>query len=151
MDYFNEIYLKRLNRYGLDYQSRIQGQRERLFEEYLLKSLYRVDFLYNGEVVPATFERYKLDETETLHYLLTTTDINIPPGTILQIPDKDNITKNTDKDIAISFSSRFMLDAIRSFGTEKITLFINNDSSPIVIKAKKEDNLTQLVLPIKTY
>ena len=56
-----------------------------------------------------------------------------------------------DKEVAISFSSRFMLDAIRSFGTEKITLFINNDSSPIVIKAKKEDNLTQLVLPIKTY
>lgn len=92
MDYFNEIYLKRLNRYGLDYQSRIQGQRERLFEEYLLKSLYRVDFLYNGEVVPATFERYKQDETETLHYLLTRTNINIPPGTILQIPNKDNIT-----------------------------------------------------------
>jgi len=29
MSYFDEVYLKRLNRYGLDYQSRLQGQRER--------------------------------------------------------------------------------------------------------------------------
>ena len=46
MNYYNDVYLKRLNRYGLDYQSRVQGQREREFENYLLKTIYRVDFLY---------------------------------------------------------------------------------------------------------
>ena len=90
MDYYNDVYLKRLNRYGLDYQSRIIGQRERLFEEYLLKSLYRVDFMYNNELIPGVLERYKQDETETLHYLLTRNEVNIPCGTILEIPNKDN-------------------------------------------------------------
>ena len=76
MDYYHDVYLKRLNRYGLDYQSRVIGQRERLFEEYLLKSLYRVDFMYNNELTPGVLERYKQDETETLHYLLTKNNQN---------------------------------------------------------------------------
>jgi hypothetical protein len=59
MSYYNDVYLKRLNRYGLDYQSRVQGQREREFEGKLLKSIYRVDFEYEGETHPATLERYK--------------------------------------------------------------------------------------------
>lgn len=93
MNYYQDIYTKRLNRYGLDYQSRIQNQRERLFENLLLKSLYRVDFEYNGYEIPAIFEKYKQDETETLHYLLTRTSVNIPNGTILEIPNKDNELK----------------------------------------------------------
>jgi len=44
MSYYDEVYLKRLNRYGLDYQSRLQGQRERNFENYLLKTPFRIDF-----------------------------------------------------------------------------------------------------------
>lgn len=90
--YYN-IYLKRLNRYGENYQTRIQNKREEEFEYYLLKSVYRIDFEYEDEIHPATFERYKQDETETLHYLLTRTTLNIPNGTILMIPDKDNKLK----------------------------------------------------------
>ena len=56
MSYFEEVYLKRLNRYGYDYQSRIQGQREKVFEGKLLKSVYRVDFEYKGETHPGTLE-----------------------------------------------------------------------------------------------
>ena len=48
MNYFEDVYLKRLNRYGYDYQSRIQAQREEVFEGKLLKSVYRVDFVYEG-------------------------------------------------------------------------------------------------------
>ena len=86
---YTDIYKLRLNRYGLDYQSRVQGEREKLFNLYLLKSTYRVDFDYNEEVHPGSFEKYKQDETKTLHYLLTHIDLNIPEGTILQLPDKD--------------------------------------------------------------
>ena len=57
---------------------------------------------------------------------------------------------NYDKEMNISFSSKFMLDAIRSFNSEKIVLCMNNDSSPIVIKNNDDITLTQLVLPIKT-
>ena len=89
MNYFEDVYLKRLNRYGYDYQSRVQAQREQVFEGLLLKSIYRVDFVYEDEMHPGLLERYKQDETETMQYLLTRVGLNMPSGTILMIPDKD--------------------------------------------------------------
>ena len=89
MNYFEDVYLKRLNRYGYDYQSRIQAQREKVFEGLLLKSIYRVDFVYEDEMHPGLLERYKQDETETMQYLLTRVGLNMPNGTLLMIPDKD--------------------------------------------------------------
>ena len=88
-NYYEDVYLKRLNRYGYDYQSRVQAQRERDFENKLLKSVYRVDFEFEDETHPATLERYKQNETELMQYLLTRVSLNIPNGTILMIPDKD--------------------------------------------------------------
>lgn len=88
-NYYEDVYLKRLNRYGYDYQSRIQAQREREFENKLLRSVYRVDFDFCGETHPGTLERFKQDHTELMQYLLTRVSLNIPNGTILMIPDKD--------------------------------------------------------------
>lgn len=88
-DYYRDVYLKRLNRYGLDYQSRIQGQRERDFENYLYKSIYRIDFEFDGIRHPGTLERYKQDYSETQGYLLTRRDLEIPNGTVLNIESRD--------------------------------------------------------------
>ena len=60
------------------------------------------------------------------------------------------IVDSTDE-ISISFSSKYMLDSIKSFGTETVTMYMNNDSSPIIIRSKEDESLVQLVLPIKTY
>ena len=88
MEYFN-IYKKRVNRYGTDYKSRIKNQREQSFENYLLKSSFRIDFLYDGETNPGVFETNKQDETENLHYLLTRLSLKLPNGIILNIPTRD--------------------------------------------------------------
>ena len=88
--YYEDVYLKRLNRYGLDYQSRIQGQREKNFDNYLLKSLYRVNFSYEDKVQAGSLERYKQDYTETQAYLLTKIDLVMPSGTVLKIVSQDD-------------------------------------------------------------
>ena len=92
MDYIN-IYKRRLNRYGLDYQSRIQGQRDQNFEDYLLKSIYRVDFWHNDIYHPATLERYKQDHTETQCYLLTRRDLVLENGTMIEIESRNGEKK----------------------------------------------------------
>ena len=51
-----DIYNKRLNRYGNDYQSRLQGKRECQFEFYLKKSVYYTIFEYNGQEIEGSFE-----------------------------------------------------------------------------------------------
>ena len=63
---------------------------------------------------------------------------------------EEKIEVESDKEIDISFSSKFMLEAIKSFNKDKILLCINNDSSPIVVKSMEDESLIQLVLPIKT-
>ena len=88
-DYYRDVYQRRLNRYGTDYQSRVQSQREKEFEGKLLKSVYRVDFEYEGEFHPGTLERYKQDESELMQYLLTRVSLNLPGGSVLMLPDKD--------------------------------------------------------------
>ena len=57
----------------------------------------------------------------------------------------------SDDSINISFSSKYMLEAIKSFNAEKIHILMNNDNSPIIIRSDDETSLVQLVLPIKTY
>lgn len=88
-EYYKTTYRRRLNRYGLDYQSRIQSSREREFDNYLYKTIYRVDFEFNGDWHPASLERYKQDYSETQCYLLTKPDLQLPAGTILFIESRD--------------------------------------------------------------
>ncbi len=66
-----------------------------------------------------------------------------------KVEEKMSVVSNDE--ISISFSSRYMLDCIKSFETEKITLYMNSDSTPIIIKSVDDETLVQLVLPIKTY
>ena len=64
---------------------------------------------------------------------------------------EEKIAIDNDSSISISFSSKYMLEAIKSFNTEKVHLLMNNDNSPIIVKSDEESSLVQLVLPIKTY
>lgn len=60
------------------------------------------------------------------------------------------LVESSDK-ISISFSSKYMLDCVKSFETNEVTLYMNDDSSPIVVKSNEDESLVQLVVPIKTY
>ena len=62
-----------------------------------------------------------------------------------------DIEKDTNENITISFSSKYMMEALKTFTGDKITLNFLEEYSPIIIKDEKEDNLVQLVLPIRTY
>lgn len=64
---------------------------------------------------------------------------------------EEKILIDNGDSVAISFSSKYMLDAIKSFNAEKIHLLMNDDNSPIIVKSDEELSLVQLVLPIKTY
>ena len=64
---------------------------------------------------------------------------------------EEKISIDNSSNISISFSSKYMLEAIKSFNSEKIHILMNDDNSPIIVKSDKETSLVQLVLPIKTY
>ena len=68
-----------------------------------------------------------------------------------KVEDKIEINKNTEKDISISFSSKYMMDALKTFNEDELLILLNDDSSPIILKSVKDESLIQLILPIKTY
>ena len=68
-----------------------------------------------------------------------------------KVEDRIKVSKNTEKDIAISFSAKYMMDALKTFNEDELLILLNNDSSPIILKSIKDESLIQLILPIKTY
>lgn len=89
-DFYNDIYSKRINRFGTTYTDRIQGQREKEFEDLLVHSVYRIDFWHEGELTPGILTKKSQDETNTQQYLLTRRNLEIENGTILNIAQREH-------------------------------------------------------------
>lgn len=68
-----------------------------------------------------------------------------------KVEEKIIIDKNTSDNISISFSSKYMLDALKTFNEEDLLILLNSDYQPIILKSIKDETLIQLILPIKTY
>ena len=66
--------------------------------------------------------------------------------------EENLIVKNKKGDnIQISFSSKYMMDAIKSLESENIEILFNGDIKPIILKDPNSDDLIQLIVPIRTY
>ena len=68
-----------------------------------------------------------------------------------RVEEKMAISKNCEDDIKISFSAKYMMEALKSFSTETVDLHFVGEIKPILIKSTEDESLTQLVLPIRTY
>lgn len=68
-----------------------------------------------------------------------------------RVEEKMPIIKNNNEDIKISFSAKYMMEALKSFSTETVDIHFVGEIKPILIKSSEDETLTQLVLPIRTY
>ena len=78
--------------------------------------------------------------------LLKITSMSLEIGKV-----EEKLPVNCSDNIKISFSSKYMMDALRTVESKDVVLCFNNDVQPIIIKDSKDDTLLQLILPIKTY
>ncbi len=74
---------------------------------------------------------------------------NIPE--IGNVKETLNVKNKNNNDISIAFSSKYMLDAIKTFESDEIELCFNGDIKPIILKNKDDESLIQLIVPIRTY
>ncbi len=77
--------------------------------------------------------------------------INSYASEIGKVEEKLKIETSKDANIDISFSSKYMLDALKTFKEEEVIILLNSEIKPIVLKSVKDESLIQLILPIKTY
>ena len=68
-----------------------------------------------------------------------------------KVEDYLEVERINNDPIVISFSAKYMIEALKTLENNDITIFINGDTAPIVIKSKDDETLIQLILPIKTY
>ncbi len=80
---------------------------------------------------------------------MITVSSNIPE--IGNVEEKIEIEKTNEMDIKIAFSSKYMMDALKSLESDEIVLLLNGEIKPIIMKNPESDDLTQLILPIRTY
>jgi DNA polymerase-3 subunit beta len=74
---------------------------------------------------------------------------NIPE--IGNVEEKLKCEKDLKEEIKISFSAKYMLDALKALECEEIFLLFNGEIKPIIIKNIESDDIIQLILPIRTY
>jgi len=140
--------------------------RNMLFQSRLLNGTYPT----NASVIPKNFDIIFNVNIDLLYNMIDRASLltsDKDKNTIKLILDKENliilsnspeigkveekINLKTGNEINISFSSKYMMEALRSYEYEEVMVCINNEISPIVLKSKKDENLVQLLLPIKTY
>jgi len=68
-----------------------------------------------------------------------------------RVEEKMQVEKNNSEDIKISFSAKYMMEALKSFSTENVDLYFVGEIKPILVRSSEDETLTQLVLPIRTY
>ena len=77
--------------------------------------------------------------------------INSYASEIGKVEEKLDVETSKEAAIDISFSAKYMLDALKTIKDEEILILLNGEVKPIVIKSMTDESLIQLILPIKTY
>lgn len=94
------------------------------------------------------------DKEKNIVTLETTGDTLLLKSSSLEIgrvEEKMKVQKSINEDIKISFSARYMMEALKSFSTNIVEIHYVGEIKPIILKSSEEETLTQLVLPIRTY
>ena len=74
---------------------------------------------------------------------------NIPE--IGNVREQIHILNDNNGEFIIAFSSKYMMDAIKTFNSEFVNLSFNSEIQPIIVRNPEDENLTQLIVPIKIY
>lgn len=68
-----------------------------------------------------------------------------------RVEEKMAIENNSNENLKISFVAKYMMDALKSFEDNKVEISFVGEVKPIILGSEKDEGLTQLVLPIRTY
>ena len=117
----------------------------------MLKISVNVNDLYNVIDRVSILTSDKEKNVVTLEAIGNTLTMKSSSAEIGRVEEKMNITKDKEEDITISFSARYVMEALKVFETEECEISFVGEVNPIIFKQKDKDDLIQLVLPIRTY
>ena len=83
---------------------------------------------------------------EIKNNLLKITSMSLEIGKV-----EEKLEVSCDNDIKISFSAKYMMDALRTIKSRNVILTFVGEIKPILLKNDDSDDLVCLILPIRTY
>ncbi len=120
-------------------------------EDPILKINIDKDLLYN------TIDRTSILATDKEKNIITLeiqgNHLNLKSfvAEIGKVEEKMMINNEMQENIKISFSSKYMMEALKAFSTETVDICFFGEVKPIIINSTEDKTLTELVLPIRTY
>ena len=83
---------------------------------------------------------------EIKNKLLKITSMSLEIGKV-----EEKMSVDCDSDIKISFSAKYMMDALRTINSKNVILTFVGEIKPILLKNDDSEDLVCLILPIRTY
>ena len=120
-------------------------------KDYLVKLHFNINNFYDVVDRVSILTSDKDKNTVTLETDGNNLIMKSSSAEIGRVEEKMTITKDQEIDVKVSFSSKYMMDALKSFNTETVELYFVGEIKPILLKSDEDESLTQLVLPIRTY
>lgn len=66
------------------------------------------------------------------------------------VEDIDVLDSETSSSLKIAFSSRYFLDALKTFEDQEVSVKFTGEIRPFIIESEKDAGLIQLILPVRT-
>ena len=60
-----------------------------------------------------------------------------------KVEEKMNVENETNNNLKISFSAKYMLEALKMFDKEEIYVLLNGEVNPIILKEIDNENINQ--------
>ncbi len=120
-------------------------------KDYLVKLHFNINNFYDVVDRVSILTSDKDKNTVTLETDGNNLIMKSSSAEIGRVEEKMVISKDQDIDVKVSFSSKYMMDALKSFNTDTVEMYFVGEIKPILLKSEEDETLTQLVLPIRTY
>jgi len=90
-----------------------------------------------------------LDKKDGVKFSLTKDTLNLSVNNTNSGDGNENLSVKFDSDLEISFNSRYLIDVASQLDGEKIEIFLNDNSSPALIKDPSDFDSIYVVMPMK--
>lgn len=120
-------------------------------KESFLKLTVNVDNLYDVIDRVSILTSDKEKNVVTLETSGNTLTMKSSSAEIGRVEENMQIKKDKEEDINISFSARYVMEALKVLDEKECEISFVGEVNPIIFKGLGNDDLIQLVLPIRTY
>jgi len=119
-------------------------------EDYVLEIVTNLNNLYN--IIDRTSLLSDSDKNiiqmEIINNELITTCDTLQVG---KVEERIIIEKKEDVNMKLAFNARFMMEALKSFQGENISILLTSEIKQFILKDSTDDSLIQLIVPVRTY